>query len=101
MYFYKKQGKQYMDLTGNLILSSNDELIKARSKSAAPHKAFNAKFVINTGDLNRRGKLKATLLALRFIWGKPAPLREEDTDLNKPYVNPEKHVYRDDEGNEL
>lgn len=67
MYFFKKQGRQYLDLTGNLILSHNDKLIKARVSSAAPHKALNAKFIVNTGDLNLRGKLKAALLALRFI----------------------------------
>ena len=79
MYFFKKQGRQYLDLTGNLILSHNDKLIKARVGSAAPHKALNAKFIINAGDLNLYGKLKATLLAIRFIWGKPEPLTSDKT----------------------
>lgn len=81
MYFFKKQGRQYLDLTGDLILSQNDRLVKARSTSAAPHKILSAKFVVNCGDLNLRGKLKATLLVLRFVWGKPQPLLPEDTDL--------------------
>jgi len=80
MYFFKKNGKQYLDLTGDLILSSNDKLIKARSKSAAPVKALNAKFVVNCGDLTFIGKLKATILVLRFVWGKPEPLTADKTD---------------------
>ena len=87
MYFFKKEGKQYLDLTGDLILSSNDRLIKARSKSAAPVKALNAKFVLNCGDLTFIGKLKATLLVLRFVWGKPQPLIAEDTNKREPVKN--------------
>ena len=83
-YFFLKNGKQYLDLTGDLILSHNDRLVKARSKSAAPVKVLNAKFVLNAGDLNLRGKLKATKIALKFIWGKPEPLLAEDTNFNKP-----------------
>ena len=84
MYFFLKNKKQYLDLTGNLILSHNDRLVKARTASAGPSKVLNAKFVINSGDLNLRGKLKATILVLRFIWGKPVPLVASDTNLNKP-----------------
>lgn len=85
MYFFKKSGRQYLDLTGNLILSHNDKLVKARSTSASPTKVLNAKFVVNAGDLNLRGKLKATILALRFIWGKPEPLTVADTDFKAPF----------------
>ena len=81
MYFFKKKGRQYLDLTGNLILSHNDQLIKARVSSAAPHKALNAKFIVNAGDLNLIGKLKATWIALCFIWGKSTALKPEDTDI--------------------
>jgi len=84
MYFFFKNKKQYLDLTGNLILSHNDRLVKARTQSAGPTKVLNAKYVVNAGDLNFRGKLKATKLALGFIWGKPNPLIAEDTNLNKP-----------------
>ena len=86
MYFFLNKGKQYLDLTGDLVLSQNDQLVKARSKSAAPVKVLNAKFVVNAGKLNFRGKLKATILVLRFVWGKPAPLLPEDTNLNKPHL---------------
>lgn len=87
MYFFFSKGKQYLDLTGNLILSHNDRLIKVRSKSAGPYKALNGKFIVNAGDLNIRGKLKATILALRFIWGKPQALKPEDTNLKTPVRN--------------
>jgi len=84
MYFFLKSKKQYLDLTGNLILSHNDRLVKARTQSAGPTKVLNAKYVVNAGDLNFRGKLKATKLALGFIWGKPNPLIAEDTNLREP-----------------
>ena len=84
MYFFLSKGKQYLDLTGDLVLSSNDRLIKARSKSAAPVKALNAKFVLNCGDLTFIGKLKATILVLRFVWGKPKPLVAGDTFKREP-----------------
>lgn len=87
MYFFKNQGKQFLDLTGNLILSHNDRLVKTRSTSAAPTKVLNAKYIINSGDLNIIGKLKATRLALSFIWGKPNPLVAEDTALMESATN--------------
>lgn len=85
MYFFKKQNKQYLDLTGDLILSHNDRLIKARSTSAAPHKALNAKYVL-VGDLNLKHKVIATWMVLWFIWGKSKPLVASDTKLNLPKV---------------
>lgn len=84
MYFFFKNKKQYLDLTGNLILSHNDQLVKVRTKSAGPTKVLNSKFIINCGLLTIWGKWKATKIALGFIWGKPNPLTAEDTNLNKP-----------------
>lgn len=89
MYFFKVKDKQYLDLTGDLILSSNDRLVKVRSKSAGPVKVLNSKFVLNCGDLTFIGKLKATLLVLRFVWGKPRPLTAEDTNKREPVKNKE------------
>lgn len=85
MYFFKKKGKQYLDLTGNLILSHNDDLVKTRLKSAAPHKIFNATFIV----LGNK-KLKSTITVLRFIWGKPKPLAVNVTNLQKPVCKLEK-----------
>lgn len=86
MYFFRKKGKQYLDLTGNLILSYNDQLVKARSASVGPKKVLNAQFILNTGKLTFWGRIRATRVAMRFIWGKSAPLLEVDTNLNKPIV---------------
>lgn len=85
MYFFKKSGRQYLDLTGNLILSHNDQLVKSRSTSARPTKILNAKFIINAGNLRIRDKLKATIITLRFIWGKPDPLTIDKTNFKAPF----------------
>lgn len=66
MYFYKKQGRQVLDLRGNLILSHNPQLIRARVKSAGPRFAKNGKYILSSGFFS---KLRATRAALSFIWG--------------------------------
>lgn len=81
MYFFKKKGKQYLDLTGNLILSHNNILIKARVTSAAPNGVLYPKYIMLGSH-----RIKATIAVLRFIWGKPNPLLPSDTDLKKPIV---------------
>jgi len=87
MYFFKENGKQVLDLTGNLILSFNDSLVKARTKSAAPDAVKNRKSImINELDIYR--KIKATFIVIGFIWSKDQALVERDTRLNKPYVKP-------------
>ena len=68
MYFYHLNGKQMLDLRGNLILTHNDALIKGRVKSAAPRGVCNVKYV-KVGSLKFLGKIKATFHAVRFIWG--------------------------------
>ena len=70
MYFFQKRGKQHLDLRGNLILSHNDALVKARVKSSAPRYVNNAKYIL---DINKMGfirKIRATFAAISFIWGK-------------------------------
>lgn len=86
MYFFKEGGKQILDLTGNLILSFNDELVKARAPSAAPDSVKNPKRIM----VNKLGffrKIKATFIVIGFIWGKDQSLQPGDTRLNKPLVN--------------
>jgi hypothetical protein len=70
MFFFKKKGKQFLDMTGNLILSHNDKLIKASSKSAMPYAAYNSKNITNLSKLSFKEKLYVTVAAIRFIWGK-------------------------------
>lgn len=79
MYFFKKKGKQYLNLTGNLILSHNDILVKARLKSAGPSGILYPKYIMLGNH-----RIKATFAVLRFIWGKPNPLLPSDTHLNPP-----------------
>lgn len=77
MYFFKKNGRQYVDCTGDLILTHNDAVIKARSKSAGPHKALNARYVI-VPRLGFSHKIRASWQLLGFIWGPVKPLTMEE-----------------------
>lgn len=68
MYFYKKQGKQILDLRGDLIITHNDAIVKGRIKSAAPASIRNIKYVL----LNTKGfiyRIKVTIKVINFIWG--------------------------------
>ena len=66
-----------MDLRGNLILSHNDTLVKARIKSAAPRAACHGRYIADIPSLGLRGKIKATLAAIGFIWGPNLALTPE------------------------
>jgi hypothetical protein len=68
MYFFKKNGKQFLDMQGNLILSHNKELIQYKAKSAIPHAVYNAKYLLKVDRYNFISKVKTSLIALRFIW---------------------------------
>lgn len=67
MFFFKQNGKQQLDLSGNLILTRNEHLIRAKSKINAPRKTYNANF-IKMRKLGFFGRIKATIIAVRFIW---------------------------------
>lgn len=69
MYFFKLKGKQFLDLRGVLILSHNDELVKARVATAAPRYVKNANYIVGITRLKPFRKLRATFAAIRFIWG--------------------------------
>jgi len=76
MYFYQKNGKQMLDMRGDLVLTHNTALIKARVKSSGPCKARNAEYIlINTLSVFR--KIRATFIAIGFIWGKSTELTTE------------------------
>jgi hypothetical protein len=68
MYFHRKDGKQILDLRGDLILTHNDALVKARVKSAAPRSVRNPKYIL-INDLTFVAKIKAVFHAARFIFG--------------------------------
>lgn len=69
MYFYKHKGRQVLDMRGDLVLTHNDTLVKGRVKSAAPAGVRNAFYVENIPAMGFRAKLRASCLALGFIWG--------------------------------
>ena len=87
MYYFREGGKQSLDLTGNLILSFNDSLVKCRAPSAAPDGVKNAKKIM-INELTFIKKIWATFVVLGYIWGVNKALVESDTALNKPYVKP-------------
>lgn len=74
MYFYKHKGKQYLDLRGNLILSHNPEIIRARSKNNAVARAQNASYVKDLPNVKFLPKLRVLWRAFRFIFGKSQAL---------------------------
>ena len=80
MYFYKRNGKQCLDFRGDLILTHNDAIVKARIKSAAPAVVRNATYVENIPAMGFRAKLKVSRVALGFIWGRSQALMHETVE---------------------
>lgn len=74
MYFFKKDGKQVLDLRGDLILTHNDDLVRTRVKSAAPRYVRNATYICGIPELGFMAKVRASFMALGFIWGKSQKL---------------------------
>ena len=56
MYFFKKGGKQLLALRGDLVLTHNDGLVKARAKSNAPASVRNAKYILNIPSMGVWGE---------------------------------------------
>ena len=81
MYFYKLKGKQILDLRGNLILSHNDNLVKGRIKSAAPASVRNPRYIVDITRMSTTHKIRASLSALRFIWGASQELDADNEGL--------------------
>ena len=75
MYFYKKNGKQYLDMRGDLVLSHNNALIKKRTPSAGPYKAVNGRSALNIKRLSFVQKIKLSLIVIGFIWGRDQELK--------------------------
>ena len=68
MYFFKLNGKQILDLKGNLIITHNKNLVTGRIKSAAPSAIRNALYIQNISQMSIVNKILATLFVVRFIW---------------------------------
>ena len=80
MYFYKKGGKQVLDLRGDLVLTHNDALVKGRVSSAGPASSTNPKRIQDIVNIVFFRTVKATLAAIRFIWGENQALTKETID---------------------
>ena len=68
MRFYRKGGKQILDLRDDFILTRQADLVEAQGKSIAPRRVRLARYVLNVGKLGFWAKLKASQRALQFIW---------------------------------
>lgn len=82
MYFFKQEGKQCLDLRGNLILSHNNALVKCRSKSAAPSSVKNPKYILNIKEMSFIRKVRATFAAIGFIWGENQALTTDNKEVS-------------------
>ncbi len=86
MYFYLEKGKQVLDLKGDLILSFNDKLAKARVKSAGPVKIKSPDgYVLNIGKFTFFKRLRLTFNVIGFIWGKDQELRRVVTNYRESH----------------
>ena len=80
MYFYKRGGKQILDLRGDLIITHNDGLIKGRVKSAAPGGVKNSTYIV-TRNMGFISKIKATFHVIKFIFGSSQALNADKEGL--------------------
>jgi len=80
VYFFKKGGKQYLDLRGDFIITHNPVLVRARVKSAAPAAVRNATYIPVSSGFGFFRKCKAVIHVARFIFGKPEALGADDED---------------------
>ena len=78
MYFFKRKGRQVLDLRGNLILTHNPALVRTRVTSAAPTVVQNVRYISILG-LNLRGKIAASRAALAFIWTRKLETLDPET----------------------
>jgi len=90
MYFFTQNGDQCIDLRGNLILSHNEVLVKARNKSAGPKGLKNQKYIL-IKKLGFFRKIQAMFIVFGFIWGKSQELKREDTSYNEKKNKKYKH----------
>jgi len=80
MYFHTTKGKQHLNLKGDLILTHNPSVVMARNKSAAPRYVRNGKYIQAIATMGAWGRLKATMHAIRFIWGADQSLTTEEQE---------------------
>lgn len=86
MYFYKKKGKQYLDLTGDVVITHNSDPLKTRSKSAAPAGISGGRY-ISLQKLNFFRKVYVMFWLAAFVWRSSQELTASKTGLKKPVEN--------------
>lgn len=70
MIFLKKKDKRFLNLQGDFILTFNRVPVRANVGSAVP-KIYNGMFV----HIPKTGRIRATVSALKFIWGRNKALK--------------------------
>lgn len=68
MRFYRKRGKQILDLRDDFILTRQADLVETQAKSNAPRHVWFAHYVLNIGKQTARAKIVTSWQALKFIW---------------------------------
>jgi len=70
MFFYKIKGRVCLDCTGDFILTRNTSIIRAEAKQTAPYAVTSVSGVANVSAYGFLHRLRASWLALRFIWSR-------------------------------
>lgn len=69
MKFTRKNGRVVLDLAGSLVLRKGPALIDFDSQPAVtPKTVKNAKYFTSLGSQGLRNRLRASLIALKWIW---------------------------------
>jgi len=67
MHFYKKDGRQELDLSDSLVLT-HGKLITYKSKSATPFAVHNARFAQHISTIGFIRKLGVAWVVIKFIF---------------------------------
>lgn len=74
MLYFGKAGRQCLDLSNELILTVDKNLVTCKSKKWGPKEVHNASF-ISVGSLSFWKKIKACFIVFKFIWTAKRVLR--------------------------
>lgn len=68
MHFFKFKGRQYLNMSGDLLLTKGDHPITTKTQGAGPTRVYNMSAGHVRGGFFAR--LHATFRALAFIWSR-------------------------------
>lgn len=80
MHFYKKNGKQLLNMRGDIVLTHNKDVLSAFPKSAGPKRVSNVRFIPNVSKLGFFAKLKAIFIVVCFVFGRDKSLPFENIE---------------------